>query len=148
MTKLTLKQQRFADEYIISGNAYQSAITAGYSENYAKGNVVKLLENVSVKSYIDERLSEIQSEKIANQEEVMQVLTSVLRGEREEEVVELNKETGMFVKTTKRPDTSAVIRAANEIMKRYPLPKEIKLEANVTTNKLDGILAQLEDDSS
>ena len=33
-------------------------------------------------------------------------------------------------------------------MKRYPLPKEIKLEANVTTNKLDGILAQLEDDSS
>ena len=97
-----------------------------------------------IKSYIDERLSE----KIANQEEVMQVLTSVLRGEREEEVVELNKETGMFVKTTKRPDTSAVIRAANEIMKRYPLPKEIKLEANVTTNKLDGILAQLEDDSS
>ena len=101
-----------------------------------------------IKSYIDERLSEIQSEKIANQEEVMQVLTSVLRGEREEEVVELNKETGMIVKTTKRPDTSAVIRAANEIMKRYPLPKEIKLEANVTTNKLDGILAQLEDDSS
>lgn len=103
---------------------------------------------MSVKSYIDEKLAELQSEKVADQQEVMEVLTSVLRGEREEEVVELSKETGKFVKTTKKPDTSAVIRAANEIMKRYPLPKEIKLEANVTTNKLDNILAQLEDDST
>ncbi|WP_250320170.1 terminase small subunit [Streptococcus lutetiensis] len=145
---MTIKQQRFADEYIISGNATDAAVKAGYATRSARAIGQENLTKPDIKSYIDERLSEIQSEKIANQEEVMQVLTSVLRGEREEEVVELNKETGMFVKTTKRPDTSAVIRAANEIMKRYPLPKEIKLEANVTTNKLDGILAQLEDDSS
>lgn len=34
--KLTLKQQRFADEYIISGNATQAAIEAGYSEKTAR----------------------------------------------------------------------------------------------------------------
>ncbi|WP_186819690.1 terminase small subunit, partial [Halolactibacillus halophilus] len=33
--KLSIKQQKFADEYIITGNAYKSAIEAGYSENYA-----------------------------------------------------------------------------------------------------------------
>ena len=36
MTKLTVKQQRFADEYIISGNATQSAISAGYAEKSAR----------------------------------------------------------------------------------------------------------------
>lgn len=84
MSKLTVKQQRFADEYIISGNKYQSAIKAGYSENYAKGNVSKLLENVRVKSYIDERLDQLKKESIAEQDEVMQYLTAVLRGNEKE----------------------------------------------------------------
>ena len=59
MNELTLKQQRFADEYIRTGNAYKSAILAGYSKNYAKGQVNKLLENVGVKAYIDKRLEEL-----------------------------------------------------------------------------------------
>ncbi|MCG0891667.1 terminase small subunit [Lactiplantibacillus plantarum] len=41
--KLTPKQQKFADEYIKSGNAYQAAIEAGYSRNYAKGKRTKLV---------------------------------------------------------------------------------------------------------
>ena len=40
--KLNIKQKAFADYFIETGNAYQSAIKAGYSENYAKGNVIKL----------------------------------------------------------------------------------------------------------
>ena len=51
--KLTPKQKKFADEYIISGNAYQSAINAGYSDNYAKAQSSKMLENVGIKSYIE-----------------------------------------------------------------------------------------------
>lgn len=43
--KLTIKQKRFADEYIISGNATQSAIKAGYSKKYAATNTDKLLKN-------------------------------------------------------------------------------------------------------
>ncbi|MFB3206295.1 terminase small subunit, partial [Staphylococcus pseudintermedius] len=31
--KLSIKQQRFADEYIKSGNATQAYIKAGYSKN-------------------------------------------------------------------------------------------------------------------
>ena len=87
LAKLTLKQRKFADEYIISGNIYKSALNAGYSENYAKGNSIKLLENVSVKSYIDERLKEIESAKTATQQEVLEYLTSVMRGEQQEQTL-------------------------------------------------------------
>ncbi len=42
MSKLNPKQQAFADEYIITGNAYQSALKAGYKENYAKNAQEKI----------------------------------------------------------------------------------------------------------
>lgn len=51
MKSLTLKQKQFADEYIRTGNAYQSAVNAGYSVSYARGNAIKLLENVSINKY-------------------------------------------------------------------------------------------------
>lgn len=87
MSELSIKQQAFADEYIITGNKYQSARKAGYSENYAKGNVSKLLENERVKKYIEDRLEEIQSEKIASQKEVLEHLTRVMRREEQEHQV-------------------------------------------------------------
>jgi phage terminase small subunit len=120
--KLTLKQKRFADEYIISGNAYRSAIEAGYSKSYAKGNVVKLLENVSVKAYIDKRLEEINSEKIADQTEVLQYLTSVMRGTSQSAVVVIEGD-GDGVSSArlmdKTPDEKEKLKAAELLGKRY-----------------------------
>lgn len=85
--KLTSRQQRFADEYIISGNAMQSAVKAGYSKKYAKSDSHKLLENTGIKSYIDERLKEIESAKTATQQEVLEYLSSVMRGEQREQTL-------------------------------------------------------------
>lgn len=87
IAKLTLKQKRFADEYIISGNIEQSALNAGYSENYARSQSHKLLANVGIKSYIDDRLAKLDSKKIATQEEVLSYLTSVMRGEQTEQTL-------------------------------------------------------------
>ena len=84
---MTLKQQRFADEYIISGNATGAAVKAGYSSKYANTNASKLLQNTAIKSYIDERLAQLASEKIATQEEVLSYLTSVMRGETQEQTL-------------------------------------------------------------
>lgn len=81
------RMKDFADFYLETGNIYESAIKAGYSENYAKTNASKLLEKDSVKKYIDEQLAEIQSKRIANITEVMEYLTKGLRQELEEEVV-------------------------------------------------------------
>lgn len=120
--KLTLKQKKFADEYIISGNAYKSAIEAGYSKSYAKGNVVKLLENVSVKAYIDERLKELDDKAIAKQEEVLQYLTAVMRGQSKSAVVVIEglgeglSEARLMNKT---PDEKDRIKAAELLGKRY-----------------------------
>ena len=87
MAKLSTKQKDFADEYIICGNATQAAIEAGYSVNYAKSQSHKLLVNVGVKSYIDERLKEIESAKTATQQEVLEYLSSVMRGEQREQTL-------------------------------------------------------------
>ena len=87
LSKLTLKQKRFADEYIISGNATESAIKAGYSKKYANTNASKLLQNTTIKKYIDERLKILESEKVATQEEVLSYLTSVMRGEKTEQTL-------------------------------------------------------------
>lgn len=87
MAKMTIKQQRFADEYIISGNATEAAILAGYSEKYAGQNADKLLKNTKIKKYIEERLEELDNEKIADQKEILQYLTSILRGEETEQTL-------------------------------------------------------------
>lgn len=79
--KLTIKQQRFADEYIISGNATEAYILAGYKDKGARANAARLIANDSVKAYIEKRLEELKSEKVADQQEVMEFLTSVMRGE-------------------------------------------------------------------
>lgn len=134
------RQKKFADEYIISGVAYNAALKAGYSEKYAKARSHLLLENVGIKAYIDERLKELEKEKIAKQDEVMQVFTSILRQELMEEVIELNAMTGQFVKTKKPPSIAEVIKAGSEIMKRYPTAKQsekLELEIKKLKEQLD-----------
>ncbi|WP_296193672.1 MULTISPECIES: terminase small subunit [unclassified Psychrobacter] len=50
--KLTAKQQRFKDEYLIDNNATQAAIRAGYSKKTAKSQGQRLLTNVDIKAAI------------------------------------------------------------------------------------------------
>lgn len=88
--KLTLKQQRFADEYIISGNAtesYKKAYPSVKKDSTANTNASRMLRNAKVKSYIDDRLKEIESEKTASIKEVMEYLSSVMRGEQREQTL-------------------------------------------------------------
>lgn len=84
MSKLTVKQQRFADEYIISGNATEAARKAGYSHKTANRIATENLSKPVIRSYIDERLDQLKKESIADQDEVLQYLTAVLRGKEKE----------------------------------------------------------------
>lgn len=85
--EITKKMRDFADAYLETGNVYQSAIKAGYSEAYAKGNSKYLLENERVQTYMADVLEKIQSQKVATVQEVMEYLTKGLRQELEEEVI-------------------------------------------------------------
>lgn len=122
MTKLNLKQQAFVDEYIKTGTAYQSAIRAGYSEKYAKSSSHKLLENVGIKAEIDKRMEKLKKDSIADQDEILQYLTSVLRGEvTDQELIPIQVGRGEMEveKLEKRSDTNARTKAAELLGKRY-----------------------------
>ena len=84
--KLTQKQQRFVDEYSISGNATQAAIKAGYSKKTAKQMGTENLAKPIIKAELDRRNAEIKSAKTADMQEVMEYLASVMRGEQTESV--------------------------------------------------------------
>ena len=71
---VTDKQKRFCDEYLIDLNATQAAIRAGYSSKYANTNASKLLQNTTIKKYLDEQLKKIQDESIAKADEVLKYL--------------------------------------------------------------------------
>lgn len=117
--KLTAKQRLFADEYIKSGNATQSAIKAGYSKRTAKQIATENLSKPYLKSYIDKKIAEIESHKIADAKEVLQFYTRVLR---EEETEEVALPAGNQVVTIeKKPSMKDKIAVAKELMKRYPL---------------------------
>lgn len=111
---LTLKQQRFVDEYIISGNATQAAIKAGYSKKTANRIATENLSKPVIKTAIDKRNAEIQSEKTMDMQEVMELLASIARGETTEETV-TNK--GDVIETATR--NSDKLKALELIGKRF-----------------------------
>ena len=121
MKKLTIKQKKFADEYIISGNATESYKVAGYkysSDNMASVEAHKLLRNPKVKTYIDERMRKLEEEAIANQNEILKFLTRVIRDEETEETLISRGEEGQEITTVKLSGRDR-IRAAELLGKRY-----------------------------
>lgn len=119
MNKLTAKQKKFCDEYIKSGNATDAAIKAGYSAKTAKQTGAENLSKPYLKSYIDVKMKEIESHKIADAKEVLEFYTKVLRGEVIEEVPMSTADEVIVVK--KKPSIKDKVTASKEIMKRYPL---------------------------
>lgn len=85
-----------------------------------------MLGNVGVKDYIDKRLKEIESNKIATADEVLQVLTSIIRLEFTEEQQTINPLTGKVETLENKPTTKDVISASKELLKRYPTNVELK----------------------
>lgn len=133
MAKLTAKQQRFCDEYLIDLNATQAAIRAGYSKKFAGQNADKILKNTNVREYIENRMAEKEKTLIADQDEVLKYLTSVMRGESQstEIVVEGTGDGCSEARTIKKePSEKDRLKAAELLGKRYGLYTE-KVEADV-----------------
>lgn len=119
---MTKTQKRFADEYLIDTNATQAAIRAGYSKKSAYSQGQRLLKNDEVKRYIDEQLEKMRSKNIADAEEVMKYLTSVLRGESTSEVIVVEGCGDGYSEARavdKAPDEKERLKAAELLGKRY-----------------------------
>jgi len=125
--EMTDKQRKFCDEYLIDCNAtraYRKAYPNVKKDSSAAVCAAKLLRNAKVQEYIDKQLEKINSDKIADAKEVMEYLTTVLRGESQSEIVVIEG-TGDGCsdarKMNKAPDEKERLKAAELLGKRYGL---------------------------
>jgi phage terminase small subunit len=123
--KLTEKQKRFADYYIESGNATESARRAGYKGNNLNKVASENLAKLDIKNYIDERIAEKDAIRIAKQDEILSYLSSIMRGEHTEQTL---RGVGEGAQTISDIDVSAKdrIKAAELLGKRYAMWTENK----------------------
>lgn len=145
MRKLTEKQKRFADYYIETGNATEAARRAGYSEKTARAIGNENLTKPNIKSYIEKRLKELEDERTADAKEVLQYLTSVMRGEEVEEIVGFT-DKGMQ-KVRKLPNVKDRVKAAELLGKRYALfTDKVDLDGNVGVQIIDDISSDADEE--
>ena len=122
--KMTAKQRRFCEEYLIDLNATQAAIRAGYSKKNAQNIASENLAKPIIRKYIDAKMAKKDSELIAKQDEVLRYLTSVLRGKSggTEIVVEGTGDGCSEARTMqKEPSEKDRLKAAELLGKRYGL---------------------------
>lgn|SRR5690606_876851 len=134
--KLTEKQKRFADYYVELGNATEAYIKAGYkakSNGVARANASRLLANANISKYIKERLEEKETERIAKQDEVLEFLTTVMRGQITEQVPIVMEKT--FEMVDKPPSIKDRTKAAELLGKRYQLfTDKVNLDSDMKIN--------------
>lgn len=132
MLKLTIKQKKFADEYIRLGNSTQAAINAGYSKKTARQIGADNLSKAYIREYINEKMDALDKKKTMQIKEIMEKLTSIARGEIKEE--RLDKD-GNIVET--RPLFADRLKAMDMLGKRYGMWNGMAQEAASQTVIID-----------
>lgn len=134
---MTEKQKRFCDEYLIDCNAtraYKAVYRNIKSDVVAATNGGRLLRNAEVQKYISDQAEKLHSEKTADAQEVMEYLTSVMRGESQSSVLCLIG-NGMQETIEKRPDEKERLKAAELLGKRYGLyTDKVDIDADMELN--------------
>jgi phage terminase small subunit len=126
--KLTPKQEAFVDAYIETGNATEAAKRAGYSEKTAGAVGAENLKKPKIKQAIEARQAEIHSERTADMAEIMEFLTSAMRGElTDENVVVEGAGDGIskarIIET--RISSRDRLNAAQQLLKRFPRQMDV-----------------------
>ena len=128
--QLTQRQIRFVQDFMKSNNVTQAAIRSGYSKKTASVQGSRLLTNVKVAEYVDAINERLESDKIADIQEVMEYLTSVMRGEAKDQ---FDLDASLSERT----------RAASELAKRLDVrAKTLNIEGVV--NIIDNIPEDVE----
>jgi len=122
MTPPTELQMRFADLFLQHGDAtraYMEAYPNVKSKSVASSAAHNLRQKSSLKAYIETKLEEMGEQRVAKAQEVLEYLTSVMRGEAKAHVA-LSSTDGAVV-LEKPPDEKEKLRAAELLGKRYRL---------------------------
>jgi phage terminase small subunit len=139
---MTEKQRLFADEYLKDLNgtrAYKTIYTTIKNDNVAAVRANTLLKQKDISDYISKRLEEIHNENTADIQEVMEYLTSVLRGKSASAVLMMSG-NGMQKVAEKPPDEKERLKAAELLGKRFGMFKDnVDITSNGKTVIVDDI---------
>lgn len=172
MAKLTEKQQRFVEEYLIDLNATQAAIRAGYKPSSARQVGTENMSKPSIRACIDQAIAERSKRTGINQDRVIRELAR-LAFVNASDVIDMDEASikcnaseddkaaiaSVKVKTIPTKEGDGVEREIrlNDKLKALELlgkhlgmfKDNININANVSsTKKLDAILEQLGDDGN
>ncbi|KAF1282666.1 terminase small subunit [Lactiplantibacillus plantarum] len=78
--KLTPNQRKFANEFIKTNNAYQSAINAGYAKGTARNATKQLLENTGIHEYIIKKTGNVEKRESDEADEVLKNIYRISAG--------------------------------------------------------------------
>ena len=153
---VTIKEQIFCDELLSDTEfnktlAYKKAYPSVKNDNVAAAAASRLMNKPEIKEYIDKQLSKLHNERTADAQEVLEYLTSVLRGESSsrELVVEGIGDGCSEARTIEKPPSEKErLKAAELLGKRYGLYTD-KVDVNneaeeKKAEKLDNIASILE----
>ncbi len=141
---MTEKQKMFCDEYLIDLNgtrAYKAVYKNIKTDNAAASRASKLLDQDDINEYIQKRLKEIESKRTANIQEVMEYLTSVMRGESSSNVLSMCGD-GCQEVIEKPPDEKERLKAAELIGRRYRMFTD---QVDITSNSQPIIVDDIKD---
>ena len=149
MSKISQKQMIFAQKYVKTGNIYQAAIDAGYSESYARGNATKLLQNESICEYIESLNVSIEEKTIDIAAEIRYLLYNTLLAYKDNKdrlntelegcrftVKELNKILGSYAPTKK----------AIEVEAQVVIDSDKQIREKLSTLSAEDLIKLVEDD--
>ena len=136
---MTDKQKRFCEEYLIDCNGTQAAIRAGYAPDTANREGSRLLSNAVVQEYLQKLMEDRRKATIASAEEVLEYLTSVVRGQSKSHYIVVEGQgEGVSVASVmeKPPAENDRLKAAELLGKRYAMFTQ-KVEMEVTPVVID-----------
>jgi phage terminase small subunit len=137
---LTIKQEKFCQEYAKCGNATQAYTNAGYkvSKEVAKVNASRLLTKANIKNRLVELAEETKIESIADIQEMQEVLSKIIRREMCDEIINSDGER------IKKPTAIKDIISAIEKLGKMQGAFVERIEADVNTETT--ITIELSDD--
>lgn len=137
MAKLTDKQQRFVDEYLIDLNATQAAIRAGYSVKTANEQGSQNLAKLSIQQVIAEKMAERSRRTGANQDRVVLELAKIAFVKLTDIIDEKGK-----IKDTATEDDLACLEGYkykySDTDSGYSVEREVKLSSKMKALELLG----------
>ena len=131
-----MRQKKFAAEYIKTGNATQSAITAGYSEKYAARQGSVLLKNENVRRYLHHYATAGNNVRIISAQKALEILSNIALGKPTTKVVAKEGEIPIY------PTVKNQITAIQELLKRDPMAMTKLEQAELKKSEAEAALAQ------